>query len=151
MSDPLGKVAQVELVRACEVVSGQLADLLRASSLSESQFDVLSILRAAKGGSLPCGTIGERMVARGPDITRLLDKLVERGLVERTRNPDDRRQVLAGITGDGLVVLEALDEPIAKWQAETFGRLTRSELQVLIDLLRRVKARVAVENVERRA
>ena len=151
MSDPLGKVAQVELVRACEVVSGQLADLLRASSLSESQFDVLSILRAAKGGNLPCGTIGERMVARGPDITRLLDKLVERGLVERTRNPDDRRQVLAGITGDGLVVLEALDEPIAKWQAETFGRLTRSELQVLIDLLRRVKARVAVENVERRA
>ena len=67
--------------------------LKTTANLSTSQYNVLRILRGSHPGSLTCSEIGERTVARDPDVTRLVDGLSKRGLVRRTRSRTDRRVV----------------------------------------------------------
>ena len=54
------------------------------------------------------------MVARDPDITRLLDRLEERGLLPRVREREDRRVVKTRISAEGLRILQSLDTPVHK-------------------------------------
>ena len=68
------EVAFLELVRATDMLSRRLVQVLKAEELSSNQYNVLRILRGAPDG-LPCGEIGNRMITRDPDITRLLDRL----------------------------------------------------------------------------
>ena len=82
------------------MLSRGFAPLLKAEELSSTQYNVLRILRGAPEG-LPCGEIGNRMITRDPDITRLLDRLEKRGLVSRCRETKDRRMVLTRITDKG--------------------------------------------------
>jgi DNA-binding MarR family transcriptional regulator len=79
------------------------------------------------------------MVARVPDITRLLDRLEVRGLVSRERDREDRRVVVVHATKSALRLLGQLDEPVLNTHKQQFRNLTRSELRELNRLL--VKAR----------
>src|SRR5215475_5473336 len=90
----------LELVRTTDVLSRPFAQLLKTEELSATQYNVLRILRGAPEG-LPCGEIGNRMITRDPDITRLLDRLEKRGLISRSRETLDRRMVIAKITPAG--------------------------------------------------
>ncbi len=74
-------------------------------------------------------------MSRAPDITRLLDKLEQRGLIERVRPADNRRTVRVGITPAGLALLEELSEPILACHARQLGHLTRQQLNDLGTLL----------------
>ena len=71
------------MMRTMEALSHRFAQVLKAEDLSETQYNVLRILRGAPEG-LPCGEIGNRMVTRDSDITRLLDRLEKRSLVSRS-------------------------------------------------------------------
>ena len=71
------------------------------------------------------------MITQLPDITRLVDRLLEAGLVERSRTPMDRRLVLTTITEAGLRLLAAIDDPLLRLHHEQLGHLTRSELAEL--------------------
>jgi hypothetical protein len=64
----------LEMLRTTDPLSRALVPLLKAEELSPMQYNMLRILRGAPEG-LPCGEIGQRMITRDPDITRLLDKL----------------------------------------------------------------------------
>src|SRR5271154_1725840 len=86
------EVAHLEMMRTMETVSHRFAQVLRAEDLSETQYNALRILRGAPEG-LPCGEIGNRMVTRDSDITRLLDRLEKRSLISRCRENRDRRGV----------------------------------------------------------
>ena len=55
----------------------------------------------------------------------MLDKLAERGLIERQRPPDNRRMVRIGITAAGLALLQKLDEPVRECHARQLGHLSR--------------------------
>jgi len=87
------EAAFLELLRTTDQLSRRLVPLLKAEELSPTQYNVLRILRGALEG-LPCGEIGQRMITRDPDITRLLDRLKKRGLIARWRDVKDRRMVL---------------------------------------------------------
>src|SRR5438270_9662368 len=101
----------LELCRTTDMLSRKVAEVLKAEELSANQYNVLRILRGSPGG-LPCGEIGNRMITRDPDITRLLDRMEKRGLISRSRETRDRRMVMARITGDGLDLLARMDEPV---------------------------------------
>lgn len=73
-----------------------------------------------------------------PDITRLLDRLEARGLVERARQEKDRRAIIAKITDAGLRILRKLDDPIEEFHQRTLGPLGESRLRLLVRLLDRV-------------
>ena len=97
----------LDLLRTSDVLSRRIDYVLKDANLSANQYNVLRILRGAPEG-LPCGEIGNRMITRDPDITRLLDRLEKRELISRCRETKDRRTVLTRITSAGVKLLARL-------------------------------------------
>jgi DNA-binding MarR family transcriptional regulator len=121
--------------RTAEVLTRRLAEALKPSELTPTQYNVLRILRGAEPEGLPCREISDRMVTYDPDITRLLDRLETRELVGRARGEKDRRVVFTRITPDGLGLLAELDAALERFLAAELGHLGRERLQTLATLL----------------
>ena len=134
--------AFLDLLRTTDLLSRGPAQVLKAEDLSATQYNVLRILRGAPEG-LPCGEIARRMITRDPDITRLLDRLEKRGLISRSREVRDRRTVITTIMAGGLKLLAHLDEPVREAHRNLLGHLGRERLQVLTELLRDARSRLA--------
>ncbi len=135
---PFGSLEEevfLSTLRTADHLSAPVNEILKRENLSMSQYNVLRILRGASGEPLPCGEIGERMVSRDPDLTRLLDRLESRGLVERARGVTDRRVVHATITSEGLRLLETLDGAIASAMKEALAHMSPERLEQLRELL----------------
>ena len=128
------EAAFLDLLRTTDVLSRGPAQVLKSADLSSNQYNVLRILRGAPDG-LSCGEIGNRMITRDPDITRLLDRLEKRGLISRCREAKDRRTVLTRITAAGLKLLMRLDEPVQEAHKKQLGHLGRARLKALAELL----------------
>jgi DNA-binding MarR family transcriptional regulator len=79
------------------------------------------------------------MVARVPDVTRLVDRLEESAMVKRTRERDDRRVVRVTLTPNGLELLTKLDEPVIELHRQQLNHLTKEELADLTRLLERAR------------
>ena len=136
MHDPT--TVYIAIIHARDRLYRQVSRATAGISLSEPQFNVLRILRGA-GSSIPTSELGRRMVTRVPDITRLVDRLENGGLVRRHRAPQgDRRQVLVEITPAGLKKISPLDEGLDAQLAGMFDELEAGELETLVDLLERV-------------
>ena len=80
-------------------------------SLTMPQFNILRILRGAKE-AITVNTVKQRMVEKSPNTTRLMDKLIDKGLIERERCSDDRRVVYVKISGEGLKLLSTIDKAL---------------------------------------
>ena len=131
--------AFLNLHRTFDSLAAPFEQLFRERGISDSQYNVLRILRGVGGDGLPCSEIGERMVTRDPDITRLVDRLEKAGLVERVRIARDRRVILVRLTQAGLKLVGELDKPVVELHRRQLGHLTKAELADLSRLL--VKAR----------
>src|SRR3974377_842929 len=105
------EAAFLDLLRAADIISRPVAQVLKTEDLSPTQYNVLRILRGSPDG-LTCGEIGNRMITRDPDITRLLDRLEKRSLISRCRESKDRRMVLTRVTDPGLELLDRLHDPV---------------------------------------
>jgi DNA-binding MarR family transcriptional regulator len=114
------------------------------AELTLHQYNVLRILRGSHPTKLSCGEIGERMIARDPDITRLVDRLGRRGLVTRTRSRTDRRVVEVGVTEKGQRVLGSLDEHVDRFPRAVLGHLGSKRLEQLKTLLEHAIADLGV-------
>jgi len=133
--------AFVNLQRTADAMLQGVAAALKPVGLSPAQYNVLRILRGVGSGGLACREIGERMITRDPDITRLLDRLEDRDLVSRTRDRADRRVMATRITKKGLRLLKDLDGPIAQLHADQLGHLGDQRLRSLIVLLGAARAK----------
>lgn len=122
-------------VRTADHLLRAEAEVLRAEDLTTPLYNVLRILRGAGKEGLSCGEISTRMVTRDSDITRLIDRLVQRGLVTRERDEADRRVVLSRITERGLTLLRRLDQPIADCHRQLLRHMTSQQVRTLSDLL----------------
>ncbi len=120
--------------------------LFASYALTPQQYNILRLLYAVAPESVPTLALAQRLVSRAPDITRMLDKLEERKLIERERNAENRRVVRICITAEGKRLLQEVKEPLKKCHREQLGHLTREELDQLIELLR--KARTPHESQE---
>jgi DNA-binding MarR family transcriptional regulator len=134
--------AFVNLLRTTDVLWQGVAETLKPYRLSPTQYNVLRILRGAEPTGLACREISERMITRDPDVTRLLDRLEDRGLVARTRSREDRRVITTHITDDGLQILGTLEAPIADLHTRQLGHLGAAQLRTLIALLERARSKV---------
>ena len=104
--------------------------------LTPQQYNALRLLRGEHPGTLPTLTLANRLVSRAPDITRLLDKLEQRGLIVRDRPADNRRVVRVGITAAGLALLRDIAQPLRDCHAHQLGHLPAADLKKLNALLR---------------
>ena len=123
-------------------VGASRSQTLKKEELSGTQYNVLRILRGAPAG-LSCGEIGNRMITRDPDITRLLDRLKKRGLISRSRETKDRRTVMVRIRPTGLDLVGRLDEPVQAVHREQLGHLGEKRLKELSELLTACRDRLA--------
>jgi len=111
-------------------------ELFLRHDLTAQQYNALRLLRAEHPAALPTLVLAGKLVSHAPDITRLVDRLEERGFVVRQRMADNRRVVQIGITEAGLTLLKQLDQPVRECHQRQLGHLTNGQLQSLIDLLR---------------
>ncbi len=108
--------------------------------LTAQQYNTLRLLRGARPRKMPTLFLAAKLVSRAADITRLLDRLAERGLVERERPAANRRVVNVEITPEGIALLNRLDSAVRDCHLQQLGHLKPAELAKLIDLLRRARA-----------
>ena len=137
-SKPFGSLQEeafLALQRTADQLQGRVAEMLKPYGLSPTQYNALRILRGAGDSGLACSEIGERMINRDPDITRLLDRLQRRGLVRRARDRQDRRVIMAHITAAGSKLLKDLDRPVEEFQQRLLGGLRQQQLKDLVRLL----------------
>ena len=125
----------LEVQRTSQAMTRWIAEVLKPSGLSESQFNVLRILRGSRPDGLPSSRIGERMVKHDPDLTRLLDRLEAGGLVEKIRDVRDRRVVTARITEAGLGIVEGLTVAARRRLVASLRPVGPRKLGALADLL----------------
>lgn len=136
----LEQEALLNLSRTAAVLEHAAAEMLKAYGVTPTQYNVLRILRGAGSGGLCRYEIRDRLIAQVPDVTRLLDRLEEMGLIERERGEADRRVVTTRITPAGLELLARLDAPVAEFHRRQLGHLGAEKLRALIDLLSETRA-----------
>lgn len=125
----------LNLLRTADHVASEQAAVLKPHELSASAYNVLRILRGAGDGGLPSSAIGVRMITRVPDVTRLVDRLVARGLVGRCRGETDRRVVRVFLEPAGAQLLEQLEQPVEELALRLFAPLGKDRLLALCELL----------------
>jgi DNA-binding MarR family transcriptional regulator len=125
----------INVLRTADILHRGVEAVLKRAGLSGAQYNVLRILRGAGPEGLGCREIGERMITRDPDITRLLDRMEGGGLVSRKRGDKDRRVVTTRITAKGLQLLKGLDRPVLEVHERQLGHLGRKRMLALIRLL----------------
>jgi DNA-binding MarR family transcriptional regulator len=131
----LEEEAAVSLARTAALLQHAGEELLGRFEITQTQYNVLRILRGAGPDGLCRTEIAERMINRVPDVTRLLDRMEDAGLVERERGEEDRRFVTARITREGLKILTQLDQPLHDFLETKLSHMGAGKLRALIDLL----------------
>lgn len=117
----------------------RMAKLTKRSDISGPQFNVLRILRGQKGNPVNLMDIQERMLHKTSNATRLVEKLRQKGLVQREVCADNRRKVEITITKRGLKLLEKLDPVVDAADKEVVKALSRKEATQLGDLLDKLR------------
>jgi MarR family transcriptional regulator, organic hydroperoxide resistance regulator len=135
----LEQEAYLSLLRTADALESSAEAKLKEFGLTGTQYNALRILRGAGAEGLPCSEIGERMITRDPDVTRLLDRLQKRGLVERSRGKQDKRVIYGKITPQGLKLLREMDAPVQKHGTEMLKHIAPQKLKQLIELLEQVR------------
>ena len=132
--------AYLSLLRTADALQAQVEAHLKEFGLTGTQYNALRILRGAGPEGLPCSEIGERMITHDPDVTRLMNRLEDRGLVQRTRARRDRRVICGKISAAGLKLLREMDGPVDKRNREMLSHVGHEKLKQLIDLLELIRA-----------
>jgi DNA-binding MarR family transcriptional regulator len=131
--------ALLSVLRTASVLEHQMNEALKPYGITHTQYNVLRILRGA-GDSGLCGReVGERMVSRVPDVSRLLDRMEDTGLISRERDPGDRRHVTARITRKGLAMLEQATPKLQAVERARVGQVPTGRLRQLIEVLSTVR------------
>src|SRR5450755_693820 len=121
--DSLEQEAFLNLWRTYDRLHVAEEELFGRYDLTPQQYNALRLLRGEGSGKLATLVLAARLVSRAPDITRLLDKLEERKLIERERPADNRRMVLIGLTSSGRNLLADLDVQVRQCHARQLGHL----------------------------
>lgn len=137
--DSLEQAAYLNLWRTYDLLKSFEDRLFDEFDLSAQQYNALRLLKASHPMRLPTLELGKRLVSRAPDMTRMLDRLEARGLIERERLPENRRVVQVGMTSAGIELLSQLVDRVTDCHKQQLGHLSPSELSQLNLLLDRCR------------
>jgi len=129
----------LSIARTAEFMMTAIAAVLKPSDLTVTQYNALRILRGAGPDGLMCGEVGERMVTKESDVTRLLDRLEARGLISRNRPPENRRVVMTTITKEGRELLDKLAPSVGECNERLSSALSSAEKRSLIAMLESIR------------
>ena len=132
---PRHKAVVIAILHTADRMRRRGTEMLAPYDITLQQFNVLRILRGARPEGLCTLTIAERMIEQTPGITRLIDRLEQKGLVRRVRSDEDRRQVWCRITPAGERLLARLDDPIEQFDRAAVQHLSPADQDQLTALL----------------
>ena len=131
--------ASVNLVYTAEWLNGRMKEILDEFGITHPQFNILRILAGAKGPISP-SEIKEVMIFKSPDLTRLMDRLVSKELVDRVVCPTNRRKIDITITESGRGVLQAIKPKLEGLTNSTFQKnISQEEAEILSSLLDKLR------------
>lgn len=147
-----GRTSEADGALALGALAGVLGfHLARASAVTYDLFDrhvgeplalrkveySLLLLLAANGPIAP-KRLAQALAVSAPNLTLLIDRLEQRGLVRRERSTTDRRSQNIVLTADGRAVAARGTDAVPAMERELLGRLSHAERLMLIELLRKV-------------
>lgn len=135
----LSKKTLLNIMYTQNIIAESFNDVLKQHDLSPEQFNVLRILRGQKGKPANMCVIQERMIAKTSNTTRLVDKLLLKGLVTREICEENRRKMEILITDRGLELLKELDPNVDEHEDKFSRNLSLNELEELNILLEKYR------------
>lgn len=139
----LEEEVHLAILRTAAVLEHAFGQALKPYGITQTQYNVLRILRGAGQDGLCRNEIAARLIRPVPDVTRLLDRLTEMGLIGRRRSDTDRRLVRTEITVEGLDLLGRLDGPMAAIHSQRLAHVDPQTLRALADALTLVRQSAA--------
>jgi DNA-binding MarR family transcriptional regulator len=133
----------LSILRTASELSYAVDQFFRQFDITQSQYNVLRILRGVGADGLCRNEISERMVTATPDMTRLLDRMEKAGWVTRKRAEDDRRQVSTHITKSGMELLARLEKPTADFVTPIFAGATISDLKTVLKVNDQIRTKLS--------
>lgn len=133
--------AVINVLYTCRVLEESTEARLRPFELTLPQLNILRILRGQKGKPATVKLLTERMLDKSSNASRLVDKLLEKGLANRVSCPSDRRAVEVTVTEAGLELLKAVDKELKRIDTPHSG-FSEDDAQRLSELLDRLRATV---------
>jgi len=131
--------AVFELIKTGHWITDQVNSLLKGQGISEPQYNVLRILKGQKGTPITVQEILEKMIQRSSNVTRIIDKLIDKNYVQRKECPTNRRKMDITITKDGLTLLEQLDEVVIGFHEPMANNITVEDAKQLKELILKLK------------
>ncbi len=128
---------RVNLLLTSGWLKNEIKEFLDQFEITLQQFNILRILRGVKGDPLSTNEICEKMIDKMSDTSRIVDRLVTKGLVTKQPCPHDGRKVQVFISGDGQYLLSTIDTKLKNLDA-VFDNLTEKEIVVLNKLLEKI-------------
>lgn len=116
----------------------RIKNILASEDITHQQFNILRILRGAYPSPLSTLQIRERMLDKMSDTSRIVDRLVAKGLVTKSISPVDKRLVDVVISEAGQQLLQKLDNRVEEMD-NILGGLNDEEAQQLSNLLDQVR------------
>ena len=135
----LSKKAIISILFTYGLVNNKLNDVLKPFDVSIQQFNVLRILRGQKGIPITLEKLQELMINKMSNTTRLIDKLIKKGYVNKSINKKNRRKIDITISQEGLNFLEFIDVKIDSKEQDIIHALTDDETIELVRLLGKIR------------
>ena len=127
--------AALSILYTADALRRHYTEVVAPFGITPQQYNVLRIVRGAGEEGIPSQEIAERMIERSPGMTRLLDRLEEKGFVTRTRSREDRRVVFCTLTAQGAALLEKMEPCMREGEQRAMTSLDASDLRELTRLL----------------
>lgn len=129
----------VNMMYTSRIIEEAIVGVLKQYDLTTPQYNVLRILRGQHGNPAHLSTLQDRMIDKNSNTTRLVDKLIKKGWVQRNVCKLNRRKIEMFITDDGLKILKQLDPIIENNNKNILRNLTNNELEHLNGLLDKLR------------
>ena len=134
-----GMALVTSIARVQQLFMERIDAVLRPLDLTFARYEILMLLSFSSAGRMPMTRMGSLLQVHPTSVTSAVDRLEKQGFVRRTRNDEDRRQVLASVTTAGREVAE---RATAGLNAEVFEQpgVAGARLEELFELLSAVRA-----------
>lgn len=128
---PLASRTIIHFMLVNTKINEAISNELKPFDVSLQQFNVLRILKGQKGKPANLSTLNERMVTKMSNTTRLVDKLILKGFVDRIVCESNRRKVEINITSEGKTILKKMDSVMNKTEKAILKNISEKELKQL--------------------
>jgi DNA-binding MarR family transcriptional regulator len=130
----------VNILRAGKIIDHKVSEVLKEFDITHSQFNILRILEAKMPEKLSLAEVTSGLLFQTSDVSRLIDRLVTRELVDRTICPQNRRKIEVTITDKGLDVIRMAIPKIEKTLNGYYRSVINEKERIeVIDVMKRIR------------